>query len=228
MERILSFDLDFLFPQLDDFMEVQYNKGETPNDYWDRMSEKYDKDLYNMKPHFKPQLVLDMIFRTIKSIDNLKPSIHLITKHQEILNLINDEVEIINLDQHHDICYSHSDKTSAIIGDKEEVKSFESNWVLYLHYKGLLKSYSWVGNLNSNFGIEHLRYPFSFYLPVDEIEYCNQYGISDKIEDLLRNNKFDKIVFVLSPYYTPNNKYINDIIHNIKQLQEKYSCKVGC
>lgn len=218
MKNILSIDLDFLFPQLDDFMEIQREKNDTPNVYWNRMSKKYNKDLYNLKPYFKASDLITQILSIIRN-NNLSSNIRLLEKHQEILDFINEEVSIINIDQHHDIYYSFLDKNAVSISiENENIKNFESNWVYYLYCKGLLNSYTWVGNYNSSYTLEHLRFPFSFYIPEEEIEYVNIYGISYKLEDDLKANKFDEIVFVISPYYTPINKYVEKIVTDIKSL----------
>lgn len=210
--RILSIDLDFIMPKISDFDFIKFNSEEiSPEDYWNIFLETYNVDLENniSNAYFFVENIIELL-------KEYKNDVSLIKNHQEILNIIGEnEVSIINLDQHHDIYYGYQDKM-AVFNEAEKEK-LESSWVYYLYVNNQLKEYTWVTNTNASFSNEHLRFPFSFYIENREL-YQDPFGIENLIENYIIKKKFDKIVFVESPYYLPKTKQVNKIINEIKNL----------
>ena len=90
--------------------------------------------------------------------------------------LINDtDLEIINIDHHHDLGYDENDNFE---------KCTCANWAYYLFKKGQLKKYTWLNNPNSG-AIPPTQNEECFssfpFCELEEKEYIKQFGQPDKI-----------------------------------------------
>lgn len=72
-----------------------------------------------------------------------KENIFFIENHAQIINYLkdDDQIDLINIDHHHDIGYFHK--------DNENDKLNCGNWVGYLLDNNILSSYTWICNENS-------------------------------------------------------------------------------
>ena len=68
--------------------------------------------------------------------------IFFISSHKDILQFVNDSVDLINIDHHHDLGYSNESYS-------EEFEISCGNWVEQLYREDKLKSYTWIHNQNS-------------------------------------------------------------------------------
>ena len=68
--------------------------------------------------------------------------IFFISSHKDILQFVNDSVDLINIDHHHDLGYSNESCSEAF-----EISC--GNWVEQLYREDKLKSYTWIHNQNS-------------------------------------------------------------------------------
>lgn len=190
--NILSINLDFLMPMLEKLKNIEINKKELSYDmYWEKIK---DINKCDFKIDFYAKCLLNLI---LEYLTKYPTKIDIIEEHQEILNIVSqEEVNIVNIDQHHDIYYSFLDKGAVF---KEEQKEYlESSWVYYLYTKNQLKSYVWITNHNARYDKDLLRFPFSFYIGE---EYCYQdcYGYEPILEKQLKEHYFDKVVFLNLP-----------------------------
>lgn len=210
--KILSIDLDFIMPKIQNFDFIKFKPNETsPKEYWENFKNTYKVDLENnlSNSYFFVEDIISLLEKN-------KNIVCLIEKHQQILDIIKDKkVSIINLDQHHDIYYGYYDK-QAVFYPKNKNK-LESSWVYYLYINNQLDNYTWVTNSNGSFSNEHLKFPFSFYIENEE-KYQDVFGIEPIIESKIINREFDKIVFVESPYYLPKTNQVEKLLERIKKL----------
>ncbi len=68
--------------------------------------------------------------------------IFFISSHKDILQFVNESVDLINIDHHHDLGYSNESYSEVF-----EISC--GNWVEQLYREDKLKSYTWIHNQNS-------------------------------------------------------------------------------
>ena len=68
--------------------------------------------------------------------------IFFISSHKDILQFVNDSIDLINIDHHHDLGYSNESYSEVF-----EISC--GNWVEQLYREDKLKSYTWIHNQNS-------------------------------------------------------------------------------
>lgn len=75
-----------------------------------------------------------------------KEKVHFIFDHEQVLNYIPlaEEVNLINIDHHHDIGYGLADQK-----DITDANLTCGNWIKYLINHGKLVKYHWINNKNS-------------------------------------------------------------------------------
>lgn len=214
--NILSIDLDFLMPEIEDLNYENIEKYKcSPEEYWKKVKNQNNcKFSINTEAKF-------LLISILNQLNNNLHDVKVLTMHQEILDEIGDKtVNVVNIDQHHDIYYSYMDKHA--VNDESQKHLLESSWVYYLYVKKQLESYTWITNNNAKYSREHLRYPFSFYF-ADELSYDNLYGYQYILEEQLENHYYDKIYFVKSPYYLPETDAIKEIFKCIDEyIQHKH------
>lgn len=212
--NVLSIDLDFLMPMLSDLNLLEINKEEyTAEEYQSKIREIKKVDF---KIDINAKFFLELILNLLETSD---VPIYIIDEHQQILDIIKDqEVNLVNVDQHHDIYYSFLDKNS--VYDEKNKKYLESCWVYYLYVKNQLKSYTWIANSNSKFTNDLLKFPFSFYIGEDLLGY-DYYGYEPILEEKFARKYFDTIVFVKSPYYLPKTKEVIEVLEVIETIMKR-------
>lgn len=119
-----------------------------------------------------------------------KENITFINDHNQIAHLLKDatDVDLCNIDHHHDICYDDLTVSSRII--LPDV----GNWVKYLYDRNIITHYTWINNPNSIF-------------PDDDIEdyYLDENYEFQQINLLQIIGKFDKLIICHSPQWVPTN-----------------------
>ena len=157
---------------------------------YNHMIEKPWKDRFNTIPLLNQlpfdgvsyQRVLKYLLFLFSKIDNKNKVVFLI-EHHHILNFLDNDEEyhIVNIDHHHDWCYTPEDFAHAI------TKVNCGNWVKYLNDTGHLASYTWIKNPSSQSPLEEQSF--------------GQYNLRDcTLENF---STFDEIYIVLSPDYVP-------------------------
>ena len=68
--------------------------------------------------------------------------IFFISSHKDILQFVNESVDLINIDHHHDLGYSNESYSETF-----EISC--GNWVEQLYREDKIKSYTWIHNQNS-------------------------------------------------------------------------------
>ena len=89
--------------------------------------------------------------------------IFFISSHKDILQFVNESVDLINIDHHHDLGYSNESYSETF-----EISC--GNWVEQLYRENKIKSYTWIHN------------PNSFLLMGDQARIDNDLIISDENE----------------------------------------------
>ena len=89
--------------------------------------------------------------------------IFFISSHKDILQFVNESVDLINIDHHHDLGYSNESYSETF-----EISC--GNWVEQLYRENKIKSYTWIHN------------PNSFLLMSDQARIDNDLIISDENE----------------------------------------------
>ena len=206
MKNILTIDLDFMAK------DIRGYNGCIPFE----MLEDFPKDdnktlweatklVFNMR--FKKDLseeILkgtdDFIFRIIEN--NLDAEYHYVENHNEAVDYFpNEASNVFNIDFHHDMGYDFND---------DQAQNQINNWVLLGYDDGLIKTYSWIRRATSAF-------PVQVAIPYEHEEWRNINP--DKLP------KFDMIIIVGSPEFTPKSIYNNFVKRYNKlgliQLKEK-------
>ena len=223
--KILSIDLDYIMSPT-----IQlYNNAFFDNDPLTRWN-----DLFNNTDFKENHLTIDqsnLLFCFDTFLKSLKQcdSVSFGYEHDAILfNLQKfSDIELINIDHHDDVLggsyvndvgYNPAAYNSegALIKEYydlcENGRVNESNWVGWLVNQKKLKSYTWIGNQNSNksknFFIERI---------------IQQYVNLEKENYNFENYRFDHIHVCLSPQYIPKNHwhYFSMFIHTYEHFHEK-------
>jgi len=208
--RILSIDLDYIMgPSIGMYEDLFWNDNAATR--WSnffRFTKIKDKDLPFDKGHL---CYLWKLFH--KCLYNDVP-VSFAYDHDNILYDIGDEtdLEIINIDHHHDVLYSNdmwdaaSDKDESIPlnkGNKHEYYHVKNNhdidegaWISYLRSQGRIKSYTWITSQNAmeQLDLSDFTY-FRGLIPGMNITTKENYDIMDY--------DFDHMHLCLSPQYIP-------------------------
>ena len=105
------------------------------------------------------------------------------------------DLEIINIDHHHDLGYDEDDPYE---------KCTCANWAYYLFKQGKLDKYIWLNNNNSDIipPPRHEANFFSeFFCDINETSYINRFG------------RPDKIFICLSPEWVPSQYHPLDLLN---------------
>lgn len=203
--NILSIDIDFITSQYGSHVDDLVYNNDYPNRIWDffhktKLISKYDikEDLINFK------FIFDIFKNAIKTTNNVVFTM----EHQDIINELrntNEDLYIINIDNHHDIIYYDD--------DDEKIRKYDifwcGNWVWWVYIYKNLKKYHWIGNNNS------LKYndidQIHFHKPIIPNEY-KEYTLKTLDYDV-NNVNFDLIYICLSPQYThPKHWFYFDLL----------------
>ena len=223
--KILSIDLDyFMSPTIQLYNNAFFDNN--PLTRWN--------DLFNNTDFKENHLTIDqsnLLFCFDTFLKSLKQcdSVSFGYEHDAILfNLQKfSDIELINIDHHDDVLggsyvndvgYNPAAYNSegALIKEYydlcENGRVNESNWVGWLVNQKKLKSYTWIGNQNSNksknFFIERI---IPKYVNLEKENYN------------FENYRFDHIHVCLSPQYIPKNHwhYFSMFIHTYEHFHEK-------
>ena len=231
--RVLTIDLDYITTDYSRFLETDYHKFASIR--WEKLfnetpliSRDFNIDSDNLL------YIIDVFSRSIEHCSNVVFGID----HESILyelDKTNEPIDLINIDQHHDIAYS---KKHFHLIEKYNIVS-EGSWVWYLNRNNRISTYKWICTetsmeYNKNFvtcppkpghdvekeynGFPELNFPFV-------------YGTRDKIGNI-DDFEFDFIYLTESPQYVhPNHWFYMHIFRMIyrnkygefpKQITQKY------
>ena len=184
--RVLSIDFDIIMApciQLYNSMADDDNRGI-------RDAEEYFPQLkFILMPDFNTYIKLTtFLIRQLKNCP--KEKVFFIEDHNKLAKLLEGEkdVDLCNIDHHHDICYGDFKISSRILIPNV------GNWVKYLKDKGIVTHYTWVYNNTSNFPDDDIE---DYYL--DEWYEFQQIDLSQII------GQIDKLVICHSPQWVPSN-----------------------
>ena len=149
--KVLTIDVDYITSNYSRFLESNYSIF--PQKRWNKLFE--NTPLIPNDFHIDSANLLyslDVFSKAISKCDNVVFG----SDHENILHLLADEknIELINIDQHHDIAYEENQ-----IYDIERYDiTTESSWVWYLLSKNKISSYDWIGTETSHdYGITYLQ-----------------------------------------------------------------------
>ena len=209
--RILSIDLDYIMgPSISKYDESFWDDNAATR--WDNFFRFQSKIKESDLPFDKGHLFyLWKLFH--KCLYNNVP-VSFAYDHDNILYDIGDEtdLEIINIDHHHDILYSSemwdraADKDKNIPlnkGNKHEYYHIKNNhkidegaWIAYLRSQDRIKSYTWITSQNAIDGLDIVDFDYySGLIPNMSITTKENYDIMDY--------DFDHMHLCLSPQYIP-------------------------
>lgn len=209
--RILSIDLDYIMgPSISEYEESFWNDNATTR--WE--------NFFRFKPTVKES---DLIFDKgnlfylwklfNKCLYNDVP-VSFAYDHDNILYDIGDktDLEIINIDHHHDVLYSNDMWNRASVkdesiplnkGNKHEYYHIKNNhdvdegaWIAYLRSQDRIKSYTWITSQNAIDGLDVVDFDYiRGLIPNMNITTKEKYDILDY--------DFDHMHLCLSPQYIP-------------------------
>lgn len=208
MMKVLSLDLDYITTDYARFLDN--------NQFSIYVYERWDK-LFNGSPlipsdfNVDPSNFIFLFDLFTKSIPNCK-NVVFGQEHDSILyelDSVTDKLEIVNVDQHHDIAYTWDQikrcEKYNIIG--------EGSWVWYLKMNKMIDSYTWIKTQSSE------EYNIDLYSPEDppsrnlpELDFNYQSATRDQVEEFTDYN-FDLIYISLSPQYVaPQHWFYGDVL----------------
>lgn len=136
--------------------------------------------------------IYEAVTRALMNLFKKVPAkdVYFIKEHHSLIKLVEDmkDITLINIDHHHDIGYNRVLPTTKIL--RPEC----GNWVKYLSDKGLIKSYIWVNNENSDMPTGGLS---KMYLE-------DEFSIKDGF-DISGLEQIDKLIICNSPQWIPPN-----------------------
>jgi len=231
--RVLTIDLDYITTDYSRFLESDYNKYAAIR--WDELL--YNSPLISKDFQIDSNNLLYIIDVFSKSIEQCKNVIFGID-HESILyelDKTNEKIDLINIDQHHDIVYN-SEQIHKV--EKYNIVS-EGAWIWYLKVQNRISSYKWICTETSMpYGQKFLASPPKPGMEVEtgnknlpEINFPFVYGTRDKIGKI-DDFEFDFIYVTESPQYVyPDHWFYMNIFRMIyrnkygefpKQITQKY------
>ena len=182
--KVITIDMDIIMAPViesyNDKVGLEYSVTDLLNDFPYMKTMQGDLFLF--------EYIIQFYLKVLKTIS--KNKIHFISSHEEICSLIlNEKVDLINIDHHHDIGYDDEDWDNIVTTPKV------GNWVKYLYDNNQLLHYYWIGDNNSIFPDE--RCP---------VELFNEYNNFTDIKSTNLNRLLDgadMIVFCESAEWVP-------------------------
>lgn len=208
--RILSIDLDYIMgPSIGKYEDYHWNDnaGTRWENFFRFNPNIKDQDLPFNKGHL---FYLWKLFN--KCLYNNVP-VSFAYDHDNILYDIADktDLEIINIDHHHDVLYhaseywntTYPDGTPCNKGNRYEYYHSKKNhdvdegsWIAYLRSQDRIKSYTWITSQNAIDGVSEMDMEyFKGLIPRFRVTTKEEYDILDY--------DFDHMHFCLSPQYIP-------------------------
>lgn len=186
--KILSIDVDYAFsPDISKYDDYVCGSSLSHEEEWKVLSDKGFS-----KPKVNREKLADLHFvysQALKSTDQ----VFFIDHHHEIVSNLDSSIcyDVVNFDHHHDIFYP---------GWHDKSVLDEGNWVNWLDASGLLSSYTWYRNIDSE--------------DLDPSVFLScQYG--EKFYDADPLPQFDKVFVCSSPNWIhEDNIYVLDDFKN--------------
>ena len=195
---VLSIDFDIIMAPT-----IEYYNHMVPSRKWEdiQMENPY---MYNPKAdlsHYNYLLCL------LDKVITKETDIYVAYNHKMIIDFLSNtnDVNIINIDHHHDLSYCL---------DKDN-KDNCANWAERLFKNGKMKNYIWAKNINSQLPIDDIQEKLKSY----------NYIIADfnELKGRIINMKFDKVFLCMSPEWVP--PYYQQLFYGILDLlNQKLNC----
>ena len=182
--KILSIDLDyFMSPTIQLYNNIFFDNN--PLTRW--------KDLFNNTDFKENHLIIDqsnllfcfdIFLKSLKHCDKVSFGY----EHDSILFSLRNmsDIELINIDHHDDVLGGSyisnvsNDVEGALSKEyydlSQDGRVNESNWVSWLANEDKLKSYTWIGNENSNKSKNYFNQqiiPIYFYIDIENYKFDN-------------------------------------------------------
>ena len=194
--NVLTIDLDYITDKYSRLVDSVYS-----NDFTNKRWGEFYNNTYYSEDHFKVNIdnwlfILDVYTKALAECKNVSFGY----EHDSILfdlQDVDEPINILNIDQHHDICYVNEQYKEVI--DYDIVS--QADWVLWLVKNKSLSSYTWIGNKNST--------------PLDDSVVQLTWNYRSFLKEELRMDtyKFDYIYVCASPQYlAPHHWYYFDIM----------------
>jgi len=124
-----------------------------------------------------------------------RSEIYFVQTHHSVLDFLSEPIHLYNIDDHHDMGYG-PDPLNYLLDKKCGVR--EGNWILHCILTGIVKKYTWIGNIDSKFIYEHIS------RPIRDLEYFK------KTFDLSAINyvDFDKVFICESQDYLASGAFL--------------------
>jgi hypothetical protein len=210
--NILSIDIDFI---TSNYGHIVIGDDFNPKHKWENIIENLNGDESILQIDYDNLSFLMSVY--IKALNNSKKIIFAINHHtilQELEKENYNNLNIINIDHHHDIFY----------GDVESLEFFEKynnvncgNWIWKLELSNKISSYHWIKNETSdifNDGISRGKTPKNY-----------KSFLKHNIEYDIYNLTYDLLFITLSPdYIAPKHWFYYDMM--MKMYEEKTGEKV--
>lgn len=206
--RVLSIDLDYI--------STDYARFLDNNQFSVYLKERWD-GLFQNSPLIPADFIVDsanfiFLFDIFTKALPYCKNVVFGQEHDSILYELEnatDKIELINIDQHHDIVYTWDQikrcQNYNVIG--------EGSWVWYLQMNQMIDSYLWIKTQTSedyNIDNQSPEDPPSRYLP--DLEFNFQSVLRNQI-DKFESYEFDLIYISMSPQYVaPQHWFYGDIL----------------
>ena len=181
--KVLSIDFDYIMSPCIKLYNNYVCGDENATVQWNDLESRLDISSFLS---YDANSLIEIASLILRNVKNGAKFIS-IKEHQEIIPAIShcDDIELVNIDFHHDIMYGPVSKVNIADFDKYSC----ADWVGYLFMKKKLSSYTWIKAPQSD----------PYYQELMEIDY--NVGSHRDIKDL--PNDFDYVVFCLSPQWVP-------------------------
>lgn len=185
--KVLSIDFDYImYPCIKLYNNLCDGK-ENPTVTWNMIEQERGVEKFLCYDANALMEIAKVIKRNIKNGAKLIP----INDHDEIIQYLENEknIELLNIDYHHDIIYHSEDINSLADFGKYDC----GNWVGYLQLNNFLKEYTW------------LKAPSSNLCTIDLPNF--QYKILGLKDFNSISDDYDCVFFCLSPQWVPYKYY---------------------
>ena len=137
--NVLTIDLDYMSTNYAKLVDTIYS-----NDFANKRWGEFYKNTYYSEDHFKVNIdnwlfILDVYTKALAECKNVAFGY----EHDSILfdlQDVDEQINILNIDQHHDICYVNEQYNEVI---EYDIVS-QADWVLWLVKNKNLASYTWI------------------------------------------------------------------------------------
>ena len=206
--RVLSIDLDYICEPAINHNNIDVRGAEENYDQWPVL--KWWQLFNDFPGEFKHDINIEYYHYCLRvylrALRNCR-EVYFGYDHDNILYGLegHTDIDIINIDHHDDVFsgafrIAEGDDSGILNSNYErrllEVydRVMEGNWSLWLHTKGRLSSYTWIGDDKSE-NVDHIEYA-NRHLPNFTYSTMERYDWKD-------NYEFDQIFICLSPAYIP-------------------------